>query len=69
MADPEYLADKSALARVSIPTVAAVLVPLIESGQMGCCGVAELEVRYSYSARSHQGLVDTLPRSEDDERT
>jgi len=38
-----YLADTSALARLHRPAVAAVLVPLIESGVVATCGVIEFE--------------------------
>lgn len=38
--------------------VAAVLVPLLTSGQLASCGVLEMEVLYS--ARSHRDFVDTL---------
>jgi predicted nucleic acid-binding protein len=53
-----FLADKSALARLRHAPVAAVLTPLITSGQLASCGVLELEVLYS--ARSHRDFVNTL---------
>ena len=45
-----YLADTSALARLHRPAVAAVLVPLIESGVVATCGVIEFEL--AWAARS-----------------
>lgn len=51
MAVATYLADKSALARFHLPTVAARLRPLVEAGLVGTCGIVELEMRWS--ARSH----------------
>jgi len=45
-----YLADTSALARLHRPAVAAVLVPLIESGVVATCGVIEFEL--GWAARS-----------------
>lgn len=55
--NPRYLADKSALARLTHPRVRAVLEPLILSGQVATCGVVELEVLYS--ARSVADLIAT----------
>jgi len=45
-----YLADTSALARLHHPEVAAVLVPLIESGVVATCGVIEFE--FGWATRS-----------------
>jgi predicted nucleic acid-binding protein len=45
-----YLADTSALARLHRPAVAAVLVPLIESGVVATCGVIEFE--FGWATRS-----------------
>lgn len=42
-----YLADKSALARMSLPTVASRLRPLIIEGAVGTCTIIDLEVLYS----------------------
>jgi predicted nucleic acid-binding protein len=42
-----HLADKSALARLQHPPVAARLAPMIEAGLVGTCGIIELEVRFS----------------------
>jgi predicted nucleic acid-binding protein len=42
-----YLADTSALARLHRPAVAAVLVPLIESGVVATCGVIEFELGWA----------------------
>ncbi len=49
-----YLVDKSALARIHRPAVAARLVPMIESGMVATCAVVELELRFS--ARDHAEL-------------
>jgi predicted nucleic acid-binding protein len=51
MAVATHLADKSALARMDDEAVARRLVPMIEAGLVGTCGIIELEVRFS--ARSH----------------
>jgi predicted nucleic acid-binding protein len=42
-----YLADKSALARFPMPTVAARLRPLLEEGSLASCAIVDLEVLYS----------------------
>lgn len=42
-----YLADKSALARLSIPAVRSRLGPLIEDGAVATCAITDLEVLYS----------------------
>lgn len=47
MAVADYLVDKSALARVYVPHVAAVLRPLIAAGRTSVCGMAALELGYS----------------------
>lgn len=54
---PTYLADKSALAHMKDPDVAAKLAPLIMDGEVATCGVVELEVLYS--ARSERDLAAT----------
>jgi len=54
---PTYLADKSALAHMKDPDVAAKLAPLIMDGEIATCGVVELEVLYS--ARSERDLAAT----------
>ena len=51
MAVATYLADKSALARLDEPAVAARLGPLIETAMVATCAVIELEILYS--TRSH----------------
>ena len=43
----EYLADKSALARLHLPPVRDVLVPIMDRGLVSICGVTELELLYS----------------------
>lgn len=55
-----HIADKSALARMTSPTVAARLTPLISDGALATCGVVELEVLYS--ARNERDLVETRAR-------
>ena len=52
-----YIADKSALARMKYPPVAAVLSPLLVGGVVVTCGVIELEVLFS--ARTHVDVVTT----------
>jgi len=42
-----YLADKSALARFLVPSVAARLRPLLEDGLLASCAIVDLEVLYS----------------------
>lgn len=42
-----YLADKSALARFPVPSVAARLRPLLEEGALATCTIVDLEVLYS----------------------
>ena len=55
-----YVADKSALARLSQPTVAARLAPLLVGGDVATCSVIELEVLFS--AKTHADLVATRAR-------
>jgi predicted nucleic acid-binding protein len=42
-----YLADKSALARYTLPPVAARLTPLMDEGLIATCAIVDLEVLYS----------------------
>lgn len=42
-----FIADKSALSRMRHAAVANVLEPLILAGEVGTCGIVELEVLYS----------------------
>ena len=53
-----YLADKSALARTSLPSVADRLHPLVEGGLVATCAVVDLEVLYS--ARSAEDYDEVL---------
>lgn len=53
----QFLADKSALARVRIAEIASFLEPLILSGRVATCAVIDLEVLFS--ARSYDDLVRT----------
>lgn len=55
-----YIADKSALARMKEPAVAAVLSPLLIGGSVVTCSVIELEVLFS--ARTHADIVATRKR-------
>lgn len=43
----QYLADKSALARLHLPSVAAVLAPVIEAGLVATCAIVEFELLWS----------------------
>ena len=52
-----YIADKSALARLKHPAVAARIAPLLVGGDIATCGVIELEVLFS--AKKHADLVVT----------
>jgi predicted nucleic acid-binding protein len=53
-----YLADKSALARFPIATVAARLRPLIEDGLIATCALVDLEVLYSArSLDDYEGVL------------
>lgn len=47
-----YLADKSALARLSLPAVANRVVPLLEDGLIASCAIIDLEVLYSARSRA-----------------
>ncbi|HEV2820206.1 MAG TPA: PIN domain nuclease [Solirubrobacteraceae bacterium] len=50
-----HLADKSALARMRHPDVAARVAPLLGSGVLATCSIMDLEVLYSASdGREHQ---------------
>lgn len=55
-----FLADKSALAHMTKPSVAQRLAPLIADGEVATCGIVELEVLYS--ARSERDLLETRAR-------
>ncbi len=55
---PRYLADKSALVRLTDPDVEAWLQPLISKGVVATCAVVDLEVLYS--ARSGAEYERTL---------
>ncbi len=47
-----YLADKSALARLSVPAVAERVVPLLENGLIASCAIIDLEMLYSARSRA-----------------
>ncbi len=56
---PTHLADKSALARGSVPEVAAVLEPLLLDGRIATCSVVDLELLYSArSADDFRALLE-----------
>ena len=68
---PSYLADKSALARMTHAAVAERLAPLIFAGQVATCAVVDLEVLYSArSLRDYEQVLagrrslPTLPMTE-----
>jgi predicted nucleic acid-binding protein len=44
---PRYLVDRSALARMSEPSVRKRLEPIIEAGEAATCAIIDLEVLYS----------------------
>ena len=46
MAVADYLVDTSALARLRLPEIAAVLEPLVDAGRTGICGMGALEVGF-----------------------
>jgi predicted nucleic acid-binding protein len=48
---PLYLADTSALTRLQIPAVSAVLVPAIAAGEVATCSIVDMEMLFS--ARTH----------------
>jgi predicted nucleic acid-binding protein len=52
-----HLADTSALARLTKPTVAAVLGPLIEAGLVATCGVIEFELSWATRTAAEFDLV------------
>ncbi|WP_323747806.1 PIN domain nuclease [Catenulispora rubra] len=65
-----YLADKSALARLHIPSVADAIVPLMERGLVSICGVTELELLFSARniqerSRMKQQIEDSLVRAQE----
>jgi predicted nucleic acid-binding protein len=43
----QYLADKSALARLHLQPVAATLAPMIEAGLVATCAIVEFEILWS----------------------
>ena len=63
-----YLADKSALARMPHPAVAARLRPLVEDGGIATCAIVDLEILFSarslddYQAvRAERQALDDVP--------
>lgn len=54
---PVYLADKSALARITHATVDERLAPLILEGQIATCPIVDLEVLYSARSFDHYEQV------------
>ena len=63
---PFYVADKSALARMTIPAVRARLEPMLIDGLVATCGIIDLELGFSArDARTHRALRgerQALPR-------
>ena len=57
MAVARYLADKSALARLHHPLVAARLGPLVEAGLVATCPMVELEVLFSTRSGTEYEVV------------
>ena len=59
---PRYLVDKSALARMSEPSVRRRLEPIIEAGEAATCAIIDLEVLYSArnEAEYRKGVRRTL---------
>jgi len=58
-----WLADTSALSRLSQPTVAAVMAPRVEAGTVGICAMVALELMYSArSPTEHMRNLDNLRR-------
>lgn len=50
-----FLIDKSALARMPLPSVQARLVPILETGEAASCAIIDLEVLYSVrNAEDHE---------------
>ncbi|MEV7093727.1 PIN domain nuclease [Amycolatopsis sp. NPDC051045] len=47
MTDERYMIDNSAMNRIKLPEVAAVLVPLLNARQLCTCGAIEVEALYS----------------------
>ena len=69
--NPNYLADKSALARITHAPVAERLIPLLLARQVATCAVIDLEVLYSArSLRDYEATqveragLPTLPLTE-----
>lgn len=62
-----YLADKSALARMTASTVRQRLEPLLVTGLIATCGIVDLEVGYSSrNADTHGAVVEerrAMPRA------
>jgi predicted nucleic acid-binding protein len=61
-----YLADKSALARMSIPAVRSRLSPMIEHGLIATCAVIDLEILYSArGADDYEAILEERRAFED----
>ena len=61
-----YLADKSALARFTIPSVERRLRPLVEDGLVATCAIVDLEVLYSARSLSDYEAVRAERRAFED---
>src|SRR5438552_675362 len=55
---PSFLVDKSALARLPLPTVDRRLTPLLLAGEVASCSIIDLE--RLYSARTYADFVQLL---------
>lgn len=64
----QYLADKSALARLHLDAVARRVGPLFLAGEVATCGIVDLELLFSArSIRDYLGILGdrrSLPRAE-----
>lgn len=54
---PDYLVDKSALTRLHLEPVRAVLGPLLVDGLLATCAIVDLEVLYSARSPSEYRIV------------
>ena len=61
-----YLADKSALARFTVPAVERRLRPLFEDGMVATCAIIDLEVMYSARSLSDYEAVRAERRAFED---
>ena len=62
----QFLADKSALARIHVPSVASRLVPMLEDGAIATCAIVDLEVLYSTRSLTDYEAVADERRASDE---